>query len=143
MVRILCLMIGCTLALSFPSVAQETLSPKPDSVKVAAVQISGYDKGELPREGFDPVESLLPYIDRAVRDGAQLVVFPEYILGHIAVPGPATKRIAAAAKSNSIYVIVGCWENSDDGTFDRVGAFGEANIRAMRLSRRSGRHVAL
>ncbi len=88
-----------------------------DSVKVAAVQISGYDKGDLPREGFDPTMRIIPYIDRAGADGAQLVVFPEYVLGRIPVPGATTEKIAAAAKANSIYVIVGCWEVYDDDTF--------------------------
>jgi len=46
-----------------------------------------------------------------------LVVFPEYVLGHIQVPGPSTQRIAAAAAANRIYVIVGCWEEYQDGTF--------------------------
>ncbi|WP_419580558.1 carbon-nitrogen hydrolase family protein [Stieleria magnilauensis] len=89
-------------------------------MKVAAVQISGYDKGELPRDEFDPSGKLVPCIDRAGRDGAQLVVFPEYVLGHIEVPGPATKPISEAARANSIYVIVGCWEESGDGTFANV-----------------------
>jgi predicted amidohydrolase len=60
---------------------------------------------------------LIPYVDRAGRDGAQLVVFPEYVLGHISVPGPETLLISAAAKKNAIYVIVGCWEEFDDQTF--------------------------
>ena len=100
-----------------------------DAVTVAAVQISGYDKGDLPREGYDPTARLIPYIDRAGRDGVQLVVFPEYVLGRIAVPGPETAKLAAAAKANAIYVIVGCWELYDDGSFantalifDRSGA---------------------
>lgn len=88
-----------------------------DSVKVAAVQISGYDKGELPRAGYQPVDAFLPYIGRAGKDAAQLVVFPEYVLGRIHVPGPETDKIAEAAKANSIYVIVGCWELFPDGTF--------------------------
>ncbi len=88
-----------------------------DRVKVAAVQISGYDKGDLPREGYDPTRELLPYIERAGRDGAQLVVFPEYVLGRIAVPGAETEKIAAAAKAQAIYVIVGCWEVFADDTF--------------------------
>jgi predicted amidohydrolase len=88
-----------------------------DLVKVAAVQISGYDKGDLPRAGYDPTIPLVAYIDRAGKDLAQLVVFPEYVLGRITVPGPSTQKIAAAAKANAIYVIVGCWEVFDDGTF--------------------------
>jgi N-carbamoylputrescine amidase len=88
-----------------------------DLVKVAAVQISGYDKGDVPREGYDPTIPMLPYIDRAGKEGDQLIVFPEYVLGRTAVPGPTTEKIAAAAKANSIYVIIGCWELFDDGTF--------------------------
>jgi len=86
-------------------------------IKVAAVQISGYDKGDLPRPNYDPVKLIAPYIDKAAQDGAQLVVFPEYVLGHIAVPGSETQRICEAAKRNQIYVIIGCWEVAQDGTY--------------------------
>ena len=88
-----------------------------DQVKIAAVQISGYYKGDPRREGYDAADDLVPYIHRAVRDDAQLVVFPEYILGRIAVPGATTAKIAAAAASQHIYVIVGCWEVYEDGRF--------------------------
>ena len=47
----------------------------------------------------------------------QLVVFPEYLLGRITVPGPVTRKIAQAAAAAKIYVVVGCWEVRDDGTF--------------------------
>ncbi|MHC1769736.1 MAG: carbon-nitrogen hydrolase family protein [Verrucomicrobiia bacterium] len=88
-----------------------------DLVKVAAVQISGYDKGDVWREGYDAADQLIPYIERAGQDGAQLVVFPEYILGRIPVPGPTTRKISAAAADHGLYVIVGCWEVYDDATF--------------------------
>lgn len=88
-----------------------------DRVKVAAVQISGYDKGDLPRDDYDPASQLLPYIDRAGDEEAQLIVFPEYVLGHISVPGSETQTISAAARRNSIYVIVGCWQEFADGSF--------------------------
>lgn len=101
---------------------------RPSQVKVAAVQMLGYDKTDLPRHGYDPSEAVVPYIERATEDGAQLVVFPEYLLGRITVPGPQTARIAKAAAAGKIYVIVGCWEVFDDGTyansallFDRSG----------------------
>ncbi len=117
----------CLFCLTDAAAADEVSSPKPNSVKVAAVQISGYDKGDLPREGFDPSAALVPYINRAGREGAQLVVFPEYVLGHIKVPGPETKPISAAAKANSIYVIVGCWEKSGGDTFANVAlVFGRS-----------------
>ena len=90
---------------------------KNGSIKVAAVQISGYDKKDLPRDGFKPVEKMIPYIQKAGNDGAQLIVFPEYVLGYIKVPGPVTEKLAAAAKANSIYVIIGCWELYSDDTF--------------------------
>ena len=100
--------------------ADETGVVNRDRVKVAAVQINGYDKGDLPREGYQPAKSLVPYIDRAGRDEAQLIVFPEYILGRIRVPGPETKMISEAAESNKIYVIVGCWELLDNKRFANV-----------------------
>lgn len=109
--------------------AQDKPANQRDLVKVAAVQISGYDKGDLPREDYDPTAQMIPYIDRAGQDEAQLVVFPEYVLGRIVVPGAETQRIAAAAKANAIYVIIGCWEVYDDESFantalifDRDGA---------------------
>ena len=101
--------------------AQESASQEPglnrDRVKIAAVQILGYDKGEARRDGYDAADALIPYIERAGKDGAQLVVFPEYLLGRIPVPGPSTAKIAAAAASQRIYVIVGCWEQLEGGSF--------------------------
>ena len=109
------ILLGFTAA--EPTAAEPSKSQPPDSVKVAAVQISGYHKGDVPRKGYDPTESIVPYIHRAGKDGAQLVVFPEYVLGRIPVPGPSTEKLAAAAAANRIYVIVGCWELYDDGSF--------------------------
>ncbi len=98
--------------------AQESAAPQPLSdVKIAAVQILGYDKTDLPREGYDPVASVLRYIEKAGSDGVQLIVFPEYLLGRIRVPGPETERIAQAAARHRIYVIVGCWEVYPDASF--------------------------
>ena len=116
-VVLLALTLTCQAVCSSPAVGDDAAVVNRDLVKVAAVQISGYDKGDPPREGYDPTEQLIPYIDRAGVDHAQLVVFPEYVLGHIAVPGPATEKIAAAAKANSIYVIVGCWEVFENDSF--------------------------
>ena len=103
-----------------PAVAEEKATPRPDSVKVAAVQICGYDKTDVPRPGFDPSEAIVPYIQRAGEDGAQLVVFPEYVLGRLSLPSEATDRIAKAAAAARIYVIVGCWIVEKDGSFANV-----------------------
>jgi predicted amidohydrolase len=101
--------------LTLPASAAEP--EKPGQVKVAAVQMIGYDKTDVPRPGFDPSETVVRYVERATRDGAQLVVFPEYLLGRISVPSPPTERISKAAKAGRIYVIVGCWEVFKDGSF--------------------------
>ncbi len=42
---------------SFDTRADEAGSRHRDFVKVAAVQISGYDKGDVPREGYEPTIS--------------------------------------------------------------------------------------
>jgi len=89
----------------------------PDKVKVAAVQIGGYDKWLKIKDGCNPVESVVKYVERAARDGVQLVVFPEYHLGRISVPGSQTQKISKATAENSIYVIVGCWEVFNDESF--------------------------
>lgn len=108
--QVLITTVGILTGLAGNLVAGAPSQANPNLVKVAAVQISGYDKGDLPRDDYDPTTLLVPYIDRAGKDHAQLIVFPEYVLGRISVPGPSTAKIAAAAKKNSIYVVVGCWE---------------------------------
>lgn len=119
--------VGFYLAAVAVACADEARPSNRDLVKVAAVQINGYDKGDLPRDGYDPASRLIPYIDRAGRDKAQLVVFPEYVLGHISVPGDETNRIAAAARKNSISVIVGCWEELPNGEFANAALIFDRN----------------
>lgn len=111
-----------TLAILIVLSAANALGGEPgqdgaDTVKVAAVQTLGYDKTDVPRPGYDPTEAIVPYINKAGEDDAQLVVFPEYVLGRIPVPGPTTKKISQAAAANRIYVIVGCWEVCSDDSF--------------------------
>jgi N-carbamoylputrescine amidase len=119
--------VAATCVLAAPS-AHGGAGETPRQVKVAAVQISGYDKGDVPRPGFDPTGAVVRYIQRAAKDGAQLVVFPEYYLGRISVPGPETDRISKAAAEGRICVIIGCWEVHRDASFantallfDRMG----------------------
>ncbi len=122
LLAIVCMLQGTRTAWAADPIAVERANTaqapaQRDQVKVAAVQILGYDKGELPRPGYDAADALVPYIKRAADDGCQLVVFPEYVLGHIAVPGPSTDKLAAAARAGSIYVIVGGWEELGDDKF--------------------------
>ena len=111
------LVLGQMLASVERGLVAEESPVNRDFVKVAAVQVNGYDKGDLCRDGYQPEDGFVPYIDRAGRDGVQLVVFPEYVLGRISVPGPETAKVSAAAKANSIYVTIGCWELFADSTF--------------------------
>ena len=78
---ILIVLFITTLSCSQQSTNPEKIAKWPDKVKVAAVQIGGYDKWLKIKEGCDPVESVVEYIERAAADGVQLVVFPEYHLG--------------------------------------------------------------
>ncbi len=109
------------ILLSSMSFCQQQTHPttvqRPDTVKVAAVQTGGYDKWLKIKEGCNPVESVIRYIERAAAEGVQLVVFPEYHLGRIAVPGPQTRAISKTVAEKGIYVIVGCWEVFSDETF--------------------------
>ncbi len=116
-IRLTSILIISAIFTASTTLAQQPTLDRPDSVKVAAVQICGYDKTDVPRPGYQPADAFVPYIDKAGKDGAQLVVFPEYVLGRIPVPGPSTQRISEAAAANRIYVIVGCWELYDDGSF--------------------------
>lgn len=127
-VRLFCFLLLLNFARSSPLLAQPSApAAGKERVVVAAVQVSGYDKTDARRADFDPTEQLLPYIDRGARDGAELVVFPEYVLGWIKVPGPETDRLAAAAAKHRLYVIVGCWEDLGEEfrntalLFDRQG----------------------
>jgi len=86
-------------------------------VKVAAVQLFSPAKKDEP----DPVTSILKYIDRAGKDGVQLIVFPEYLLGNFKVPSPQTIAVAKAAKKNNIYVVVGGWERFENGEYSNTG----------------------
>lgn len=114
-------------ALAGPDMAASPTVGGRDTVKVAAVQISGYDKKDPPRENYDPTGAIVGYIERAGRDGVELVVFPEYVLGHIPVPGASTRRISAAAAANKVYVVVGCWEVYGDGTFANTALIFDRN----------------
>ena len=100
-----------------PPLDSQTYSESMARVKIAAVQISGYDKTVTPGLKINAVENAVNYIEQASDDTAQMVVFPEYYLGRISIPGRETKIIAEAAQKRGIYVIIGSWEVINDSTF--------------------------
>ena len=116
MFRSLLLGVLAFLFLTEQTAGQET-GKQASRVKVAAVQVSGYDKTIKPGEIREPVKKVLDYIYRAAGDSVELVVFPEYYLGRISVPGKETRAISQAAAHHQIYVIIGGWEVFDDGSF--------------------------
>ena len=91
-----------------------------DHVKVAAVQLSGYDKTVTPGLEIDVVGKVVSYIEKAAKDSAHLVVFPEYCLGRFQIPGKETEALAEAAARNHIYVVIGGWEVFEDGGFSNA-----------------------
>ncbi len=120
MLLLVAMVVGSTLLGCLPESAwgaQPASDPPPAKVKVAAVQITGYVKGFVPRDGYDPADAVVRYIHRAADDGARLVVFPEYHLGRIKVPSATTDKIGRAAAKRGICVIVGCWELLEGDAF--------------------------
>lgn len=110
-----------------PPLESQTYSESMTRVKIAAVQISGYDKTVTPGFKVDAAENAVKYIERAAKDTAQLVVFPEYYLGRISIPGRETKLIGEAAAKNKIYVIIGSWEVMNDTIFGNAALLFDRN----------------
>ena len=81
-----------------------------DTVSLMAVQLDGYDKMGDIASGLDPMEALMPHIEKAGANKTDLLVFPEYHLGRIRIPGPETERIGEAVRKQGIHIIVGSWE---------------------------------
>lgn len=107
---LICLFLG-GFALAEP-LTKEQLSHK--TARIAVVQITGHWVWRAHGESPETLKEVLPYIDRAGQDGADLVVFPELLLGEFRVPCETTEKISAAAKKNNIYVIGGCFEIRDE-----------------------------
>ncbi len=106
------------------------------SVKVAAVQITGPWQWQVPTgKDNDTAAPLIPYIDRAGAEKVDLIVFPELYLGMFRVPSPQTKAIAAAAKRNQIYVMVGCFE-----VINEKGEYGNSTLIFDRSGEIIGRY---
>ena len=105
-------------------------------MKVAAVQM---DVKIL--ENKQNLERVLTNFDAAARAGAQLVVFPECALSGYcftskdeawpaseSVPGPATQRIAAAAKALNCTAVVGLLEREGDRIYNSAAVISPQGI---------------
>ena len=79
-----------------------------DTVRVAVAQIF-LQPGEL-KPGQDALDAFVPWMQRAAAEKADLLVFPEYLLGDFHLPDALTDKLCAAAKRFNLNVIVGGWE---------------------------------
>jgi predicted amidohydrolase len=107
-----------------------------DVIRVAAGQVTDDD---------DKYDVMMGYIARAGSEEADLIVLPEYIAGTFSRPlkdTDAVLQIAAAARENSIYVIVGGWEELEDGAFAarKKGAFANTALLFNRQGEVIGRY---
>lgn len=104
---------------------------KRDVVKIAAAQVN---------QDEHKYEVMLAYIDSAGAEGADLIVLPEYIAGIFSIPlkeSDPVSQIARAAKKNNIYVIVGGWEEFEEGAFKAKKKGGFSNT-ALLFDRKGG-----
>lgn len=105
------------------------------SARVAAVQMTGKWIYDINDADNPTVDEVIPYIERAAADKADLIVFPELLLGRFPVPHPITDRIGAAAARHRINVIVGAFE-----VIDEAGNFGNSILVFDRAGRIVGRY---
>ncbi len=95
-----------------------------DQITVAAVQLDSPWNFWAPIDPEnDPADKMLPYIEQAAEDNADLVVFPELYLGMFRVPSPQTETVSQAAAAHNINVMVGCFE-----IIDEEGNYGNSTL---------------
>jgi len=79
-----------------------------DTLRVAVAQMQ-IDASSLGPDQ-DTVDALTPWMQRAAAEKADLLVFPEYLLGFFYLDGALVEKLCAKAKENDLNVIVGGWE---------------------------------
>jgi len=82
--------------------------PTKDKVRVSVAQMD--INGDEISAGKDRVDMLIPWMDKAVAEEADLIVFPEYLLGQFHLDSPIITKLCAEAKSRNLNVIIGGWE---------------------------------
>ncbi|MFI4912227.1 MAG: carbon-nitrogen hydrolase family protein [Sedimentisphaeraceae bacterium JB056] len=111
-IKIFVILVVCATFLRAEPVTKEQLSHY--KVKVAAVQMNGNWNWHGDKFRPDSGEKVAYYIEKAASDGADLVVFPELLLGMFKVPCETTDNISELAAKYKINVIAGCFEIRDD-----------------------------
>ncbi len=88
--------------------------------------------------GEDAAAKVGEFIEKAAQQKADLVVFPEYILGKMTVGDPAVERIRATAREHAVYVIIGLFEILDD-----TGRYGNCALLINRQGEIQGRYFKI
>ena len=97
-----------------------------DTVRVAVAQITL--KREEFKPGQDTVDSLVPWMQRAAVEKADLLVFPEYLLGDFHLPDKLTDKLCESAKRLNLNVIVGGWEYLPGKSIQHPPEIGRAHV---------------
>jgi len=100
------------LAASLTAHAVEPLKQWKDSVRVSVAQMNITDKDLA--GGRDRVDPLLPWMDKALAEKTDLLVFPEYLLGAFKIDDALITKLRAEVKKRGMNVIVGGWEYKPD-----------------------------
>lgn len=79
-----------------------------DQVRVAVAQMQIHQK-DL-KSGVSSVDLLEPWVKKAAVQNADLIVFPEYLLGAFHLPDSLTRQLCKIAKEHNINLVVGGWE---------------------------------
>ena len=78
-----------------------------DQAKITLVQLTTRDQSP-----DSVIERMPAFFEEASRDGSDLIVFPEYVLGHrIPIEHPRVQKFLALAKEHQIYAIAGLVES--------------------------------
>ncbi len=92
-----------------PPVAPLTMQK--DTARIAVAQIM-FDEEWLKENQL--LTAYRPHVERAAAEGADLIVFPEYLLGNFKIPDAKTDAVCALARDNNINLIAGGWEFLED-----------------------------
>lgn len=84
------------------------LKQSKEKIRVAAVQLDAQGTAQ------EVLAVLAPHVERAGAEQADLIVFPEYVLGSFKIPDATTDGLCALAKKHNINVIAGGWEFLDE-----------------------------
>lgn len=103
-----CFAIAGSTSLVYSSESTDDSPSRKDNVRIAVAQMQ--IKPDDLEGGRDTVDALTPWIEQAVEQEADLIVFPEYLLGAFHLPDPLVNKLCRTAKANDIHVIVGGWE---------------------------------